>query len=258
MNDLPDDAAGAYNNPDFNVRIAPDLTQLGTTLPARVGAPAPEFEVMRLDGGWFRLADVRGRRHVVLMTGAITSPMTAIALPEMNELWHEFGPRDVDFFLLYVKESHPAEHYPHHTSMEQKTAYARELERLERPAFPVLVDRLDGDIHRRYGPRPVSLFVIHKNGLLVFRSTTAHPAQLRAFLHEIVESDVVARKDPEHSFTHTVYTEFLVDHKVDEGEHYRVYERAGPKAFEDYWKVNPIHRDRWPKPPADHEQKRQA
>lgn len=248
MSDAPDDSARGYNNPDFEVRVPPDLTQLGKSLPARVGAPAPEFEARRLDGGWFRLADARGQRHVVLMTGAITSPLTAIALPEMNELWRVFRSRDVDFVLLYVKESHPAENYPHHTSMEQKLAFAEDLQRLEKPAFPILIDNLDGDIHRRYGPRPVSLFVIHKNGLLVFRSTTAHPAQLRAFLTELMEWDEAVRKDPEHSFTHTVYTEYLVDHKVDEGEHYRVYERAGPKAFEDYWKVNPIHRDRWPRP----------
>ncbi|HLY66400.1 MAG TPA: redoxin domain-containing protein, partial [Chloroflexota bacterium] len=208
MSDQPSQAAVAYNNPDFDVRVPPDLTRLGDTLPARVGAPAPEFEAQLLDGGTFRLSDARGKRHVVLMMGAISSPMTAIQLPAMNELWREFGPKGVDFYLVYVKESHPAETYSHHSSMEQKVSYARELQRLEKPAFPMLVDSLDGHIHRNYGQWPVSLFVVHKDGRLVFRSTIAQPVQLRSYLAELMEWEDLMRAHPDH-VSHTGYTEFV-------------------------------------------------
>lgn len=243
------DAATAYNTPRFALRVPPDIGRIGETLPARVGVAAPEFEAQLLDGGTFRLADARGRRHVVLMMGSITSPMTAIAQPGMNALAREHAPHDVDFYVVYVKESHPAEHYRHHTSLEQKLAHARDYRRLERPEFPILVDDLEGTIHRAYGPWPTSLFVVHKDGRLVFRSTIAQPSQLRGFLAELVEWDRLAREHPDNE-PHLTYTEFVSGHDVSEAEHYRVYDRAGPQAFEDYWVFNPRHRDRWPAPPA--------
>ena len=41
----------------------------------------------------------------------------------------------------------------------------------------------------------------------------------------------------------------VVDQGLGDGPHYRVYERAGPKAFEDIWRVYPALRDHWPKKP---------
>jgi hypothetical protein len=238
-----DEAATGYNNPDFYVRV-PDLSQIGDTMPLRVGSPAPDFEAQLLDGGTYRLADARDKRHVVLMMGAVTSPMCAIQIPSMNELSREYA-HSVDFLLVYVKESHPGEHYPHHTSMDQKLAHARDLKSVEGPAFPILVDTLDGRIHRSYGAWPTSLFVIHHNGRLVYRSTIADPSNLRAYLTELDEWDKLHEENPGH-LPHTSYTEFLVEHRVNEPVHHRVYERAGPKAFEDFWRVYPNLRDKWP------------
>ena len=243
------DAAAAYNTPDFAVRIPDDLTALGKSLPVPVGAPAPEFEVARLDGGTFRLADARGQRHVVFMTGAITSPMAAINVPALNALSRQYRERSVDFYLLYVKESHPAEKYRHHTSFEQKLSHARAFRDLEKPEFPVLVDHLDGSTHRAYGPWPAALFVVHKNGLLVFRSSIANAAQqLALYLEQLANWDHIDATAGER-VPHIGYTEMLVELDADEGEHFRVYDRAGPKAFEDYWQFYPGHRDVWPLSP---------
>src|ERR1041384_1670591 len=103
----------------------------GATMPARVGSMAPDFEAHLLDGGTIRLSDFRGAKRVVIMTGAVTSPMCAFEIPEFNELQADFGPHGFSFFLLYTRESHPAENYPAHTSFEQKLAHAAELKRLE-------------------------------------------------------------------------------------------------------------------------------
>src|SRR2546421_11453565 len=80
-----DDQARAYNTPDFALKM-PDVSRLGETMPVRVGEMAPEFEVSTLDGQTFRLQDLRGGRHVVLMTGSITSPMCAFHVPALNGL----------------------------------------------------------------------------------------------------------------------------------------------------------------------------
>ena len=61
------------------------------------------------------------------MTGAVTSPMCAFEIPAFNQLQKEFDGRGVSFFLLYTRESHPAENYAAHDSFEQKLSYARDL-----------------------------------------------------------------------------------------------------------------------------------
>src|SRR6185295_13992553 len=215
----------------------------GVALPAQVGIAAPEFEAVALDGTTVRLSDFRARSHVVMMTGAVTSPMCAFEVPAMHQLQLEFANKGFAFLLLYTRESHPAENYRAHESFEQKLSYAHELQRLEDIRLPIIVDYLDGRIHRAYGVWPNALFVIHKDSRLVYRSNMANHRELRQFLEDILaaESAVVAGR-----VVHLQYSERVVAHEADQATHRRVYERAGPKAFEDYWAKRPQNRNRWP------------
>jgi peroxiredoxin len=236
------DEERAYNLEEFSA-AAPGATNPGDTLPVKVGVAAPEFEARSLDGASVRLSDFRGGKHVVMMTGAVTSPMCAFEMPDFNRLSEEFRANDVVFFLLYTRESHPAENYGAHTSFEQKLCYARDLQRLERVAFPIIVDHLDGRIHHAYGVWPNALFVIHKDGRLIFRSNMANHFELRQFLEDLVRADQSAAAG---HVLHVQYSERVVAHEADQATHHRVYERAGPKAFEDYWAKRPQNRGRWP------------
>jgi alkyl hydroperoxide reductase subunit AhpC len=231
-----------YNHEEF-AAAAPTPVNPGETMPAKAGVLAPDFEASTLDGTVIRLSDFRGKRHVVIMTGAVTSPMCAFEVPAFNQLHQEFASRDVSFFLLYTRESHPAENYPSHSSWEQKLAHARDLQRLENVRFPILVDSLDGKIHRSYGTWPNALFVIHKDGRLIFRSNMANDGELRQFLDDLM---VAERAAAEGRVLHLQYSERIVLHEADQATHRRVYERAGPKAFEDYWAKRPQNRNRWP------------
>ena len=232
----------AYNSPDFVFAGAPAQNP-GDTLPARVGAPAPEFEAQLLDGAVVRLKDLRGKRHVVLMAGAVTSPMCAVEIPAMNRLGDEFGEKGISFYLIYTRESHPAENYLPHTSLEEKLSRARELQQLEGVRFPILVDDLAGTIHKNYGPWPNALFVVHKDGRLIYRTNMANPGALRQFFEDLLAADRLAA---EGRVLHTEYIERVVGHEADQATHRRIYERAGPKAFEDSWKRRPDLRGRWP------------
>jgi peroxiredoxin len=241
-----DEPALGYNTPHFSLKITSTAT-LADSLPVRVGQPAPDFEAVRLDGEAFRLSDARDTRHVVLMTGSITSPLTALHAPALNELQEQYGNRGVDFYLVYTRESHPGEHYPHHTTFEQKLAHARDLRRLEDVRVPILVDSLDGAMHRAYGQWSTALFLVHRDGRLVYRTTIAAPDELRLFLERFLPTAHLG-SDPERS-PFVRYAEWLLDQEPGDGPHYRVYERAGPKAFEDIWRVYPALRDRWPRKP---------
>lgn len=231
----------AYNLTEFAAGAG--AANPGATMPAVVGVAAPEFEAQTLDGKVVRLSDFRGSSHVVMMTGAMTSPMCAFEAPELARLQSEFAERGFAFFLLYTRESHPAENFSAHQSFEQKLAYARELQRLEDIQLPILVDHLDGRIHRAYGAWPNALFVIHKDGRLVFRSNMANHGELRQFLEDIVAAEQAVAAG---HVVHLQYSERVVAHEADQATHRRVYERAGPKAFADYWAKRPQHRDRWP------------
>jgi len=236
------DEERAYNLEEF-AASAPTPLNPGVTMEAKVGVAAPDFEAPMLDGTVARLRDFRGKRHVVVMTGAVTSPMCAFEVPAFNQLHEEFAGRGVEFFLLYTRESHPAENYPAHGSFEQKLDYARDLKRLEDVRFPILIDSLDGKIHRSYGTWPNALFVIHKDGRLVFRSNMANHRELRQFLEDLAGAEQAAAAG---RVLHLQYSERVIPHEADQATHRRVYERAGPKAFEDYWAKRPEYRNRWP------------
>jgi peroxiredoxin len=236
------DEESAYNLAEFAAAAAP-RTNPGETMAAKVGIAAPDFEASTVDGAIVRLSDFRDQRHLVMMTGAVTSPMCAYEVPPFNQLQKDFDDKKISFFLLYTRESHPADNYPAHNSFEQKLAYARDLKRLENIQFPILVDHLDGRIHRAYGVWPNALFVIHKDGRLIFRSNMANHGELRQFLNDLL---AVEKAGAEGRVTHLQYSERVMPHEADQATHRRVYERAGPKAFEDYWAKRPQHRNRWP------------
>jgi peroxiredoxin len=236
------DEERAYNLEEFTA-AASTQTNPGETMAAKVGVAAPDFEASTLDGAVIRLSDFRGERHVVMMTGAVTSPMCAFEVPAVNQLQKDFDDKEVSFFLLYTRESHPAENYGAHNSFEQKLAYARDLKRLENIQFPILVDHLDGRIHRAYGVWPNALFVVHKDGRLIFRSNMANDRELRQFLVDLIAAENAAA---EGRVQHLQYSERVLPHEADQATHRRVYERAGPKAFEDYWAKRPQNRNRWP------------
>jgi len=231
-----------YNSAEFAV-AAPAQTHPGESLPAKVGLAAPEFEASTLEGGVVRLSDYRARRHVVIMTGAVTSPMCAFEAPALHRLQQEFDAKGISFFLLYTRESHPAENYGAHRSFAQKLSYARELQRYEEIRLPILVDHLDGRIHRAFGVWPNALFVVHKDGRLIFRSNMANHRELKQFLDDLVAADAAAAAG---KVLHLQYSERVVLHEADQATHRRVYERAGRQAFEDYWAKRPQNRNRWP------------
>jgi alkyl hydroperoxide reductase subunit AhpC len=220
-----------YNIPDF---VRPDpgdpvaaLGRVDIQPSLRVGMPAPDFDLASVDGGKVRLSDVLRERHAVLVFGSITSPVTATNLPDLNRMWEFFCWRGVQFLFVYVREPHPGEAYPHHSSIEQKIAAARELQQMEEMRFPVLVDELDGRVHRSYGARPNPIFVVSRNGRLVYRAGHAEPALLREYLeHLLLWDQVEAQGLP----THNMYVEQIRFIIPDGPLHKKIVKRAGPKA----------------------------
>lgn len=77
------DEERTYNCADF-AAAASTTTNPGQSMAAKVGLSAPDIEATALDGTMISLRDFRGKRHVVMMMGAITSPMCAFEVPAFN------------------------------------------------------------------------------------------------------------------------------------------------------------------------------
>ncbi len=150
------------------------------------GDRAPDFQGRTLDGDNIRLKDFRGDKNVVLTFGSATCPQTAGSLPGLNKLYRD---RDdnVEHLFVYVREAHPGERIPAHDSDAAKHRAAERLRDDEEVDLPIVVDDLDGKIHRKFGRVPNATFLIDKSGRVAFRSLSTQPAVIAEALEELLE-----------------------------------------------------------------------
>src|SRR4051812_38161490 len=118
------------------------------------GSRAPDFEGRTLDGDVVRLRDFKGEKNVVLTFGSATCPMTAATIAGMNDLYEDYAGEDVEFLFVYVREAHPGEQLGPHESYDEKLAAAELLREEEDIEMPIVVDEVNGTIHRKYGKLP--------------------------------------------------------------------------------------------------------
>jgi len=87
----------------------------------------------------------------------------------MEELAQEVEPQGYRSIFLYVREAHPGEYYPHHTSFDEKLAHARVLRDRFQMRRTILVDDLSGTAHRAYGTLPNMTYIINRAGAITLR-----------------------------------------------------------------------------------------
>ena len=152
-----------------------------------VGSPAPDFTLRTVDGGTLRLSDLRGR-IAVFMFAAMTCPPARAQLPLWNQLHGEYADRGVAVFVVYSRERHPGEpgyrEFRHTRTDAEKEVNAAMLAELAR--MPVAVDGVDEAVLARYGKVPNAAFVVDADGVLVYKSTWADAAAIRAVLDRLV------------------------------------------------------------------------
>jgi peroxiredoxin len=167
-------------------RLFRDLaaSQLGGA--PRPGDRAPDFVGHTLQGDPVRLKDFLGHKNVVLSFGSATCPQTAGSLPGLNELYEERDP-NVEFFFVYTREAHPGDELGAHESYQDKVKAAELLRDSESVGMPIIVDELDGKIHRKYGKMPNPTFIIDKSGRIAFRSLGTRASVIAAALDDLLE-----------------------------------------------------------------------
>ncbi len=149
----------------------------------------------------------------------------------MNAIADRFTTQDVGSIFLYTHEAHPAEYWPHLTSMEQKFKHARALRDHLGVTRPILLDALDGACHRAYGSMPNMSWIFSQAGIPIYKSdwTDSKSVEnaIEYFVATITRRQAGERLAPFH-------VERLDLRNQDRAAFYKGLERNGPKAVREY------------------------
>jgi len=162
-------------------RFKPGLYNMDVFAGPRAGTPAIDFTATDLEGNEVKLSDFKGK-WVVLETGSATCSMYTKNIESMEALSREFP--DVEFLVVYVREAHPGERLGQHESFEEKKQAAQLLPKKYNENRRILIDSLDGDMHRTYGAMPNIVYVINPDGIVHYRCDWAHVNGVRKALEE--------------------------------------------------------------------------
>ena len=150
----------------------------------------------------------------------------------MDGVADRFADRGVTSVLVYTREAHPGENYPHHTSMQVKRHNARALREYTNLRRRILLDDLDGRAHRAYGGLPNMTWIVGQGGMILYKAAWSCAADVENALTPLLEHRAGRRQQRLALF----YTE-RISWRVDDREGLRAgLERSGPRALRDYYR----------------------
>lgn len=195
---------------------------------AFAGGPAPgeefpDFDLPTADGERLTREQLLARGPALITIGSFTSPMAASASPALRRLHREFG-QPVSFATLYVREAHPGRLRPQPDSMELKARHARDFAYRDEIPWTVIVDEIEGTLHRQLDAKPNAAYLVDEDGIVVFRSLwSGHEWTLREALAVVAAGGrPMEQREPR-----------IVPMVAGLGDMYRVLELSGDDAKRD-------------------------
>jgi len=149
----------------------------------------------------------------------------------MNTIAEQYRDRDVGSIFVYTHEAHPGEHYPHHTSFDQKLEHARALRDVLGVTRPILVDALDGACHRAYGSMPNMTWIFNRSGIPIYKSDWTDAHSVRNAVDYFL--DVLERRRNRERLA-PFRVQRLDYRNQDRAQFYAGLERNGPKAVREF------------------------
>lgn len=171
-----------YNYPAFSWELETEELKRWLLEGPRTGDVAPDFELPDLDGTTVRLRELRGR-PIAIEFGSYSCPIFSDRVPEMERLAREHD--ETDFLVIVVREAHPGELQRRHATLAEKNIAARKLVLEEGLRRRVLIDDLQGTVHRAYGGGWNPVYVLDKEGKVVFRRAWNLPGDVDATLNAL-------------------------------------------------------------------------
>ena len=100
------------------------------------------------------------------------------------------------FLFVYTREAHPESHpeFPAIRSIEQKWEHAQALKSRHETPRTILIDDVDGAVHRAWGGTSNMSWIIDHSGRVHFKSNWTHEPDLRASLDSAVKMRALKRE----------------------------------------------------------------
>ena len=156
----------------------------------RAGEAMIDFRLTALDGREVALSDYKGR-WLVLETGSLTCPMFVKNIDPLREVKARHP--DVEFLVIYVREAHPGARRGPSRDLANKIALAKEMQASFGEHREILVDGVDGAMHRAYGALPNMVYVVNPEGQVIYRSDWSFAKRI---------DDVLRNRDRLHTGEH--------------------------------------------------------
>ena len=177
-----DNLRSAYNYEHFNIATF-ERELANQHRMSRPGDRVPDITLLDLSGQKVSLKDYLGK-EVVLETGSISCPLFIHNMREMQDL-AQLYPEKV-FLVLYVRETFPGGRIHSHHYLADKLEQARRLQNSESESRRILLDTIDGKMHRFLGYLPNMLVHIDKNGLIKYKTNWNRPLHLQMILNGLL------------------------------------------------------------------------
>lgn len=195
------------------------------------GDRLPTFDLATTDGGRFSSDQFDGLTVPALIVfGSQTCPVTESAGPGLVELHQKYS-QSVRMVMINAREAHPGADLPQPRTIDDKTRHAEGLKSHHGFDFEVAVDDIDGSVHRAFGTRPSSAYLVDRDGTIVFR---AHWSNVTSAIDEALAAISSNRPVPQSTATSTVRSAAKMI-----GYASGVFDRAGRGARSDTWKAVP-------------------
>ena len=154
-------------------------------------------------------------------------------VPPLAQLYEKYRNKGFEFLIIYVREAHPGENFPHHASFDQKMIHAGKLRELDKVGLPILVDDFEGSTHKAYGLLPNMVYLIDRAGVIVYKSDWTDAHELDGMCESLIRlDDMKARQVP---IIRKGVSERLHWIPMDPRHRERIYRRSGEKAIKDYF-----------------------
>ena len=151
----------------------------------------------------------------------------------LNELYARYRDKGFEFLTVYVREPHPGEQYHEHQSWKEKVGYARDCREQDGIHNPLLVDDLEGTVHRLYGVLPNMIYVVDRQGRVAYKAMWTDHAEIEGVLDNLVMADKLSAQGVRLKPSYTEKINYIPAEYAG-GVREKVFGRAGSKAWEDY------------------------
>jgi hypothetical protein len=132
--------------------------------------------------------------------------------------------------FVYTREAHPGENYPEHRSLDDKLAMAREFRKVVGIRRPILVDDLEGAIHRHFGMLPNMAWILSRTGKVVYKAEWTQPASIERALEEQLD---MKRQQRAGKLPVALYVE-KQEYRYRDAAFYDGLRRNGPRAVTEF------------------------